>query len=151
MNIFFRGFDQIIEKHRLKKVKTIGDAYMCVGGVPEGRPSHVQDTCAAALDLVQFVEGSNMQHRTLGKPEWPVRVGIHTGPVIAGYSGGNFDVWGDAVNIAARMEASGEAGRVHISEASRAFLDAAAEVEERGQIDLKNKGAMNTFFLQKLA
>ena len=151
LNIFFRGFDQIIEKHRLKKVKTIGDAYMCVGGVPEGRPSHVHDTCAAALDLVQFVEGSNMQHRTLGKPEWPVRVGIHTGPVIAGYSGGNFDVWGDAVNIAARMEASGEAGRVHISEASRAFLDAAAEVEERGQIDLKNKGAMNTFFLQKLA
>ena len=150
LNTFFKGFDQITAKHRLKKVKTIGDAYMCVGGVPEGRPTHIRDTCAAALDLVQFVEGSNIQHRTLGKPEWPIRVGIHTGPVIAGYSGGTFDVWGDAVNIAARMEASGEAGRVHISEASRAFLDSAADVVERGQTDLKNKGAMTTFFLQKL-
>lgn len=150
LTTFFSGFDQIITKHQLTKVKTIGDSYMCVGGVPDGKPTFVNDTCAAALDLLNFVEGSNMQNRILGKPDWPVRIGIHTGPLIAGYSAGNFDVWGDAVNIASRLESSGEAGKVHVSEATYDFLGTSASVTARGQIDLKNKGLMNTFFLEKL-
>ena len=124
---------------------------MCVGGVPDGKSTFVNDTCAAALDLISFVEGSNMQNRILGKPDWPVRIGIHTGPLIAGYSAGNFDVWGDAVNIASRLESSGEPGKVHISEATYNFLENSASVTERGQIDLKNKGLMNTFFLERLS
>ena len=147
LNRFFTGFDQIIAKHGLKKVKTIGDAYMCVGGVPEGRNSHPQDTCSAGIDLVRFVEGTNMQHRALGKSDWPIRVGIHTGPVIAGYSGGSFDVWGDTVNIAARMESSGEAGKVHISEMTRAFVEHSEKIVDRGMTDLKNKGPIHTYFI----
>ena len=120
---------------------------MCVGGVPEGRNSHPQDTCSAGIDLVRFVEGTNMQHRALGKSDWPVRVGIHTGPVIAGYSGGSFDIWGDTVNIAARMESSGEAGKVHISEMTRAFMDDSEKIVDRGMTDLKNKDSIHTYFI----
>ena len=120
---------------------------MCVGGVPEGRNSHPQDTCSAGIDLVRFVEGTNMQHRALGKSDWPIRVGIHTGPVIAGYSGGSFDVWGDTVNVAARMESSGDAGKVHISEMTRGFLNPSQSVVDRGMTDLKNKGSMHTYFI----
>ena len=92
----------------------------------------------AGIDLVRFVEGTNMQHRALGKSDWPIRVGIHTGPVIAGYSGGSFDVWGDTVNIAARMESSGDAGKVHISEMTRAFVDHSEKIVDRGMTDLNN-------------
>ena len=78
---------------------------------------------------------------------WPIRVGIHTGPVIAGYSGGSFDVWGDTVNIAARMESSGDAGKVHISEMTRAFVDHSEKIVDRGMTDLKNKGPIHTYFI----
>ena len=96
----------------------------------------------AGIDLVRFVEGTNMQHRALGKSDWPIWVGIHIGPVIAGYSGGSFDIWGDTVNIAARMASSGEAGKVHISEITRAFEDDPEKIVDRGMADLKHKDSI---------
>ena len=144
---FFTAFDQIISNHGLRKVKTIGDSYMAVGGVPEGRKGHAQDACRAALDIVQIVSGLNIKRQVLGQLPWEIRVGIHTGSIIAGFSSSGFDIWGDAVNIAARLESASESGKIQISEATMRFLGETADVSDRGYIELKNKGKMQTFFL----
>ena len=144
---FFTAFDQIISNHGLRKVKTIGDSYMAVGGVPEGRKGHAQDACRAALDIVQIVSGLNIKRQVLGQLPWEIRIGIHTGSIIAGFSSSGFDIWGDAVNIAARLESASESGKIQISEATMRFLGETADVSDRGHIELKNKGKMQTFFL----
>ena len=144
---FFTAFDHIISNHGLRKVKTIGDSYMAVGGVPEGRKGHAQDACRAALDIVQIVSGLNIKRQVLGQLPWEIRIGIHTGSIIAGFSSSGFDIWGDAVNIAARLESASESGKIQISEATLGFLGEAADVSDRGYIELKNKGKMQTFFL----
>ena len=147
---FFVGFDKICKKYQIKKVKTIGDSYMAVGGVPEGYPDHPKQICLAALDIAEFVNGMNIQRKVLGKEAWKIRIGIHTGPIIAGNSGDEFDVWGDSVNIASRIESSGSEGKVHISNATFKFIKDNCNVESRGNIDLKNKGLMETYFLNSL-
>ena len=95
---------------------------MAVLGIPEGRQGHVREACQVGLDITQLVDGINMKRKVLGQIPWQVRVGIHTGPVIAGSSSNGFDIWGDAVNIAARLESSSEPGKVQISEATRVFI-----------------------------
>ena len=147
---FFSTFDQIVAKHDLRKVKTIGDSYMAVGGIPDGRQGHPENTCQAALDIVRAVSGLNIKREILGQLPWDIRVGVHTGPVIAGFSANGFDVWGDAVNLASRLESASEAGKVQISDTTRQFLGDAAVVRDRGQIDLKNKGKIQTYFLDKV-
>jgi adenylate cyclase len=148
---FFSAFDHIVTKHDLRKVKTIGDSYMAVGGIPDGRQGHAVNACQAALDIIQVVSGLNMKREVLGQLPWYVRVGVHTGPVIAGFSANGFDVWGDAVNLASRLESASEAGKVQISDTTRQFLADDAGVTDRGLIDLKNKGKMQTYFLNKLS
>ena len=148
LNTFFNGFDRITAKHNVLKVKTIGDCFMCVSGIPAQQQTHAQEICAAAIDMLKFVDGTNIQYEVLGKPLWKVRIGIHSGPVIAGTIGNTFDIWGDAVNIAARLESSGEPGKIHISEKTRDYLQGSATVAERGHIELKNKGKWPTFFLE---
>jgi len=148
LNTFFNGFDRITAKHNVLKVKTIGDCFMCVSGIPAQQQTHAQEICAAAIDMLKFVDGTNIQYEVLGKPLWKVRIGIHSGPVIAGTIGNTFDIWGDAVNIAARLESSGEPGKIHISEKTRDYLKSSAVVVERGHIELKNKGKWPTFFLE---
>ena len=147
-NSFFMGFDKIILKHNVLKVKTIGDCYMCVSGIPDQKKSHAHEICSAAKDILQFVEGTNIQHEVVGKPHWDIRIGIHSGPVIAGTSVDSFDIWGDAVNIAARIESSGEKGKIHISEKTANYLEGSEKLISRGKIDLKNKGNWKTFFLE---
>ena len=120
LNTFFSGFDRIISKHNVLKVKTVGDCYMCVGGIPSQQKTHAQEVCAAAIDLLKFVEGTNIQ---FAKPCWELRIGIHSGPVIAGTTGSTFDIWGDSVNIAARLESSSESGKIHISEKTKDYLE----------------------------
>ncbi len=148
---FFSAFDQIITKHKLAKVKTIGDSYMAVGGIPDGRQGHPENACQAALDIVQVVSALNIKRSILGQLPWNIRVGVHTGPVIAGFSANGFDIWGDAVNIASRLESASEVGKVQISDATRQFLGDAWRAIDRGHIDLKNKGKMQTYFIENLA
>ena len=146
---FFRAFDHVVSNHDLRKVKTIGDSYMAVGGVPDGRKGHPRNACKAALDMIQVVAGLNMKRQVLDQLPWEVRIGVHTGPIIAGFSSSGFDIWGDSVNLASRLESACEAGKVQISETTMRFLDN-ADVTDRGYIDLKNKGKIQTYFLNKL-
>ena len=151
LNTFFSGFEKIIQKNNVLKVKTIGDCFMCVGGIPGQHKSHAYDVCNAAKDMLQFVDGTNIQQEVMGRPRWELRIGIHSGPVIAGNSGDSFDIWGDAVNIAARMESSGETGKIHITEKTADYLEGQGKLTPRGDIDLKNKGTWSTFFLEDLS
>ncbi len=144
---YFRAFDRITEKHGLEKIKTIGDAYMCAGGfgVEEPKAAALQ-TVAAALEMQTFVEGA---FRKRGN-RWRARIGIHTGPVVAGVVGLKkfaYDIWGDTVNIAARMEACGEVGRVNVSEATCHLISEVYICEARGEIEAKNKGRINMYFV----
>ena len=150
LNTFFTGFEKIITKHNVLKVKTIGDCFMCVGGIPGQQKTHAHEVCAAAKDMLQFVEGTNIQHEVMGRQRWELRIGIHSGPVIAGSSGDSFDIWGDAVNIAARLESSGEAGKIHITEKTADYLEGVAKLTPRDEVKLKNKGSWSTFFLDDL-
>ena len=147
LTVFFKGFDRLAQKHNVRKVKTIGDCYMCVSGIPQQEKEHALNMCMFALDMLKFVEGINIQHEVLEKPIWKLRIGIHSGPLIANFQAGAFDVWGDSVNIAARMESSGQAGKVHISEKTADHLDSEFSLSARGEVELKNKGFFQTFFL----
>jgi adenylate cyclase len=142
----FSRFDALTSRHGLEKIKTIGDGYLVAGGVPEQRPDHAAAVCHMALDMLDAVAeaaretGENLQ----------LRIGIDTGVLVAGVIGTHkfvYDVWGDTVNTAKRMESYGAAGRVHISAATRAALGPEFRCEPRGAIEIKSKGLMQTFFL----
>ena len=112
---------------------------MCVSGIPKQEKEHALKMCAFALDMLKFVEGINIQHEVLEKPIWKLRIGIHSGPLIANFQAGAFDVWGDSVNIAARMESSGQAGKVHISEKTADHLGSEFSLSARERSNLKTK------------
>lgn len=150
---YFSALDQIAERHGLEMLKTIGDCYMCVGGLPEPNRCHVLDACLAALEMQDYMAKLNRQRERMRLPHWELRIGIHTGPVMAGVVGRRkfvYDVWGDAVNIASRMESAGEAGRINVSEAVQARVKAFFEFEPRGCVGAKNKGRLNMFYLNRL-
>jgi adenylate cyclase len=150
---FFCAFDEIAKHYRLERLKTIGDCYMCAGGLPEGNRTHPVDAALAALAMQSFASRLNAQRAKLRMPAWEIRIGIHTGPVIAGVVGRQrfaYDVWGNAVNVAARMEQTGEAGRINISAATHAHISAHFDCQPRGQIEAKNKGLMEMYFLERL-
>jgi adenylate cyclase len=145
LNEIFLGFDRAAKRLGLEKIKTIGDAYMVVAGVPEPRVDHVQAAGEMALAMQTHVGTLSSRYADLR-----LRIGIHTGPVVAGVIGENkfsYDLWGDNVNIASRMESHGLPGQIHVSEA---FVRAASDkwhFEARGSIDVKGQGSMNTYFL----
>jgi adenylate cyclase len=149
---YFSALDEIAERHGLEMLKTVGDCYMCVGGLPEPNRTHPLDACLAALEMQDYFVRQNRQREKLRLPRWELRIGIHTGPVMAGVVGRRkflYDVWGDAVNIAARMESAGEAGRINVSEEVRARVDALFDFEPRGSVEAKNKGKLSMFYLMQ--
>lgn len=151
LNACFVAFDEIIEKHNLEKIKTIGDAYMCAGGLPTANTSHAADAIRAGLEIQQYISRKNSSRLSENLPTWKVRIGIHTGPVIAGVVGRRkfaYDIWGDAVNIASRMESCGEAGRVNISQATYALVSSQFNCFHRGKISAKNKGDVDMYFVE---
>ncbi|WP_338764872.1 adenylate/guanylate cyclase domain-containing protein [Bernardetia sp. ABR2-2B] len=146
----FTEFDKICEKYNLEKIKTIGDAYMCAGGVPVANASNPKDAVKAGLEMQQFMKDWKSYQEKLGEPAFELRLGIHTGSVVAGVIGKNkfaYDIWGDAVNLAARMESSGEVGKVNISETTYNYVKNDFECEYRGKITAKNKGEIDMYFV----
>jgi adenylate cyclase len=147
----FRLFDNIIEQFGLEKIKTIGDAYMCVGGLPTRNKTHAADAVAAGLEMQRQLTAYMDEKRKTGKIVFEMRVGIHTGTVVAGIVGLKkfaYDIWGDTVNTAARMESSSEIGKVNISETTYALVKDKYKCTFRGKVAAKNKGEISMFFVE---
>lgn len=150
LNECFIRFDEICEAHGLEKIKVIGDSYMCVGGLPAPTPEHAQAAVAAALEMQTFIETRRLQHLQQGRPYWQMRIGIHTGPVVAGVVGKHkfsFDVWGDTVNTASRLEGAGEPGRINISTATFNKINPYYSCHYRGELTVKGKGEVGMYFV----
>jgi class 3 adenylate cyclase len=146
LNLIFSEFDALTERHGLEKIKTLGDAYMVVGGVPSPCPEHARKIARMALDMQRAIARLN---QTQGY-NFQLRIGINSGPVIAGVIGTKkfiYDLWGDAVNVASRMESQGVPGKIQLTAATRDLLGDRFCCEERGPIDVKGRGWMTTYFL----
>jgi class 3 adenylate cyclase len=147
---YFSAFDRIIERHNLEKLKTIGDSYMCAGGIPVECDSHVIDIVNAAWDIHLFMEGFKRKKVARGEPHWELRCGVHTGPLMAGIIGEKkfaYDIWGDTVNIASRLESSCEAGYVNISKEVYEMVRDRFECLHRGRIAIKNRGEIDMYLV----
>jgi class 3 adenylate cyclase len=146
LNELFSTFDRLAEKHGLEKIKTIGDAYMVVAGIPHPIADHALAMAHMGFDMLAAIGAYAKKHDT----NLTIRVGIHTGSVVAGVIGKKkfiYDLWGDTVNTASRMESSGVPGRIHTSEVTATLIRGQVELEERGPIEIKGKGTMTTYLL----
>ena len=150
----FEQFDNIVEKAGLEKLKTIGDAYMCAGGLPGQNTTHAVDACLAALEIQAFmVQTREIKKQITGEEFWELRIGINTGSVVAGVVGKNkfvYDVWGDAVNVASRMETNSEPGQINISRGTYEQVKYFFNCEYRGQIRAKNRGFLDMYYLTSI-
>jgi class 3 adenylate cyclase len=148
LNDIFSMFDILAQKLRLEKLKTIGDAYMAVAGLPERRDDHAEAAAEMALGIQSELKRFNAERGT----NFAARVGIHTGPVVAGIIGRtkfSYDLWGDTANVASRMESHGVSGEIQVSEKTHSRLKDKYDFEERGFVTIKGKGQMKTFLLYR--
>jgi ligand-binding sensor domain-containing protein/class 3 adenylate cyclase/predicted metal-dependent HD superfamily phosphohydrolase len=154
LDLHFGKFDSIIEKYNIEKIKTMGDAYMCAGGIPIRNKSNPIEVVLAGLEISKYIEDINRSKKEKGEITWEIRVGIHTGELIAGVIGRKrfaYDIWGDTVNIANRMEMSGESGRVNISGKTHMHVKEFFDCEHRGKIEAKNKGEIDMYFVNRIS
>ncbi|MCO6499985.1 MAG: hypothetical protein J5I47_06355 [Vicingus serpentipes] len=153
LDYYFKNFDEIIQKYDVEKIKTIGDAYMCAGGLPLRNKSNPIDIVLAGLEIQRFMLKYNKEKEEKGHQGWGLRIGIHTGGVIAGVVGIKrfaYDIWGDSVNIASRIEAAGDVGKVNISGATYELVKEFFTCEYRGEIKAKNKGKIDMYFVHAI-
>ncbi|HSF44537.1 MAG TPA: adenylate/guanylate cyclase domain-containing protein, partial [Chitinophagaceae bacterium] len=151
VDFYFSKFDQIIEKYGLEKIKTVGDSYMCAGGLPFPSEDHAFKMIQAAMEIEQFI-CETQNDPTNDKIRLNIRIGINTGPVVAGIVGTKkfaYDIWGDTVNIASRMESNSLPGKINISENTYQLVKDLVDVEYRGELHVKNRGAMKMYFINR--
>ncbi|MEM7182132.1 MAG: adenylate/guanylate cyclase domain-containing protein [Spirochaetota bacterium] len=149
----FVQFDKISERYNLEKLKTIGDSYMCAGGIPKKNTTHSIDAVLAALEMQNFMNLIKSLKEKKGLEYWEIRLGIHSGPLVAGVIGEKkfaYDVWGDTVNTASRMESSGTSGMINISGATYELVKDYFECEYRGKVNAKNKGEVDMYYVHKI-
>ena len=150
LNDCFIAFDDIIEKYNIEKIKTIGDAYMCAGGIPVQDPLHYHNIVKAGKEIQRYIIQRNKERVAANLPPWEIRIGIHVGPLVAGVVGKKkyaYDIWGSTVNIASRMESNGEPGQINISAATYELIKDDYECTHRGKIYAKNVGDIDMYFL----
>ena len=150
LNECFIAFDEIIVKYNLEKIKTIGDSYMCAGGIPTEDDSHIPNIIKASLEIQQYIILWNEKRRANSMPPWEIRIGINTGPLVAGVVGKKkyaYDIWGGTVNIASRMESNGEPGKVNISAATYELIKEKFACTYRRKIYAKNIGEIDMYFV----
>lgn len=150
---FFFHFDSVVEKYGIEKIKTIGDAYMCAGGIPERNRTNPVEVILAALEMQNYMNRLRASAEPEGLKFWDIRIGIHTGTVVAGIVGQkklSYDIWGDTVNIASRMESSGEAGKINISGTTYEFVKDFFVCEHRGKMPVKYKGEIDMYFVNSI-
>jgi class 3 adenylate cyclase len=150
LDFHFSAFDEIVERHGLEKLKTIGDAYMCAGGIPAVNATHPVDAVRAAWEIAAFVAGVRDEKLARGETPWELRIGVHTGPLMAGVIGHKkfaYDIWGDTVNVASRLETAGAPGRINISRATFLAVRDRFECEHRGRLAAKNRGEVDMYFV----
>ena len=148
----FTAFDNIMEKHGIEKIKTIGDSYMAVGGLPTHNTTHAFDVVKAALEIREFIAEGKARKIATNQPYFEIRIGIHTGHVVAGIVGVkkfSYDIWGDTVNTASRLESSGEPGKINISQTTYNIVKDQFACLHRGKITAKGKGEIDMYFLEQ--
>jgi class 3 adenylate cyclase/CheY-like chemotaxis protein len=153
LSLYFEKFDLITKSHYIEKIKTIGDSYMCAGGLPIRNRSNPIDSVLAALEIQKFISETNKKKQKNNQPEWNLRLGIHTGEVIAGVIGKSkmaYDIWGDAVNTASRMETSGETNRINISGSTYRYVHKYFDCIYRGKVEVRNMGLIDMYFVNGL-
>ena len=153
LDLFFRAFDRQTDAYHIEKIKTIGDAYMCAAGIPVEHPGHALDAVLMGLAMLRESRRVNAERMAKGRAEWPIRIGIHSGSAIAGVVGEKkfaFDIWGDTVNLASRMESNSEPGRINITGATYARVMEYVQVKPRGPLRVKNKGVLQMYFVERL-
>ncbi len=146
----FVAFDEIIENNNLEKIKTIGDSYMCAGGIPTPDDQHPLDMINASLQIQEFIKDRNEKRALLNLPAWDIRIGVNTGPIVAGVVGKKkyaYDIWGGTVNVASRLESNGEPGRVNISASTHELIKHKYACTYRGKILAKNVGEVEMYFV----
>ena len=149
VDFYYSKFDEIMEKYDLEKIKTVGDAYMCAGGLPIPTEDHPFKMVEAAMEIAEFVRLSK-KNKSRDQTRFDIRIGINTGPVVAGVVGTKkfaYDIWGDTVNIASRMESNSESGKINISENTYELIKDGFDCEYRGEIKVKNRGLMKMYFV----
>jgi class 3 adenylate cyclase len=152
IGFYFSAFDRIIEKHGLEKIKTIGDSYMCAGGLPISTADHAKKITLAAMEMIAFVK-TTREDVTKDYANFYIRIGINSGPVVAGVVGTkkfSYDIWGDTVNVASRMESMSEVGHVNVTEQTYDLIKSDFECEYRGEIAVKNRGKLKMYFVNSL-